>query len=86
MQKILIGIFALFLLAVQVRPLVVYIQFKANQSYISQELCVNKERPKLHCEGKCYLMKKIEKLNQQREAQRPSSPEMPEVEKEKINL
>ncbi|MEL6194403.1 MAG: hypothetical protein AAFR66_20255 [Bacteroidota bacterium] len=31
-------------------------------------------------------MKKIEKLNQQREAQRPSSPVMPDLEKEKINL
>ncbi|MEM8896492.1 MAG: hypothetical protein AAGC85_00240 [Bacteroidota bacterium] len=86
MQKILIGLFALFLLAVQIRPLIVYIHFKANQSYISQELCVNKERPKLNCEGKCFLMKKIEKLNQNREAQRPSSPVMPDVEKEKINL
>lgn len=86
MQKILIGLFALFLLAVQMRPLIVYIQFKSNQSYISQELCVNKERPKLNCEGKCFLMKKIEKLNQKREAQRPSTPVMPDVEKEKINL
>ncbi len=86
MQKILIGIYALFLLSVHVRPLIVYFQFKSNQSYISQELCVNKERPKLHCEGRCFLMKKIEKLHQKREAQRPSSPVMPDVEKEKINL
>lgn len=33
--------------------------FEANQKYIAQNLCVNKSRPWLHCNGHCYFMKKI---------------------------
>jgi len=27
--------------------------------YISEVLCVNKDKPELHCNGKCYLMKSL---------------------------
>lgn len=37
----------------------VYAGFEANQSYIAKVLCVNKERPWMHCNGRCYLMKKL---------------------------
>lgn len=33
--------------------------FGLNRAYISQKLCINRTRPWLHCNGKCYLMKKL---------------------------
>lgn len=33
--------------------------FLLNQSYIAENLCVNRDKPMMHCEGKCYLSKKI---------------------------
>ena len=43
------------------RPIQPYIEYAFNQDYIIEFLCVNKEKPKLHCNGKCYLAKQIEK-------------------------
>lgn len=37
----------------------IYAGFKANQKFIAATLCENKLRPWLHCDGNCYLMKKI---------------------------
>jgi hypothetical protein len=33
--------------------------FKANQEYIARTLCINKQKPKLKCGGRCQLMKKM---------------------------
>lgn len=35
------------------------VAFEANQKYIAENLCVNKSRPWLHCNGHCYFMKKV---------------------------
>lgn len=34
-------------------------EFKLNQKYIATTLCENRDKPQLHCNGKCYFMKKI---------------------------
>ena len=33
--------------------------YEINKEYIAQNLCINKSKPKLHCNGKCQLMKKL---------------------------
>ena len=42
-----------------------------NKSYIAKVLCINKEKPKMHCNGKCYLARQIKEQEQQ-EQQAPS--------------
>lgn len=37
----------------------VYAGFQMNQKYISENLCVNRDKPWMHCNGHCYLMKKV---------------------------
>ena len=37
----------------------VYAGFKLNQDYIAKNLCINRSRPWLHCNGKCYFMRKL---------------------------
>jgi hypothetical protein len=47
----------------------VYAGFEANQSYIAKELCVNKARPWMHCNGRCFLMKKLKEATEKEKKQ-----------------
>jgi hypothetical protein len=38
---------------------VIVIDFYANQKYIAANLCVNKDKPQMHCCGKCQLCKRL---------------------------
>lgn len=33
--------------------------FELNQKYIAEKLCENKDKPWMHCNGRCYLMNKV---------------------------
>jgi hypothetical protein len=37
----------------------IYAGFELNKSYIAAKLCENRNKPWLHCNGHCYLIKKI---------------------------
>ncbi len=37
----------------------IYAGFELNKNYIATHLCENRDKPWLHCNGKCYFMKKI---------------------------
>jgi hypothetical protein len=39
--------------------LYVQCEFNINQAYIAKVLCINRDKPQMHCDGKCYLMKEI---------------------------
>jgi len=43
------------------RPIQPYVEYFINQDYIAEFLCINKDKPKMQCNGKCYLVKEIEK-------------------------
>ena len=63
MQK-LTAIFLLFaLLSSNCSKCLVYAGFKLNKNYIATSLCENRNKPRLHCNGKCFLMKKIKQAN-----------------------
>lgn len=40
--------------------------YHANKDYIARVLCQNRSKPELHCDGKCYLAKKL-KATQERQ-------------------
>jgi hypothetical protein len=46
----------------------VYAGFELNKNYIAAKLCENRNRPWLHCNGKCYLMKKIRQAEEKQNA------------------
>ena len=55
--------------------LYVFAGFGLNQKYIAANLCENRSRPWLHCDGKCYLMKKVKQAeekekNEERQTQK----------------
>jgi hypothetical protein len=57
---------ALLLLAlVSVKTLlvpVVYLDFEMRKDFIIQNLCENRFKPQLNCNGQCYLAKKLHKI------------------------
>jgi hypothetical protein len=44
--------------------LYVYAGYEINRNYIANTLCQNINKPWLHCNGRCYLMKKIKQAEE----------------------
>ncbi len=42
----------------------IYAGFELNRDYISTTLCENIDMPELHCNGQCYLAKKIQQAQE----------------------
>lgn len=38
--------------------------YELNKEYITEMFCINKSRPELNCDGKCFLMQKLQEKNQ----------------------
>ncbi|MCF4101419.1 hypothetical protein L1I30_07060 [Gillisia sp. M10.2A] len=55
-MKHLLVIFAFLIVF---KPVLPYVEYAVAYDYISKVLCVNKDEPKLECNGKCYLMKSL---------------------------
>lgn len=49
---------------------VILVDFELRRDYIAHYLCENRSHPELHCDGKCYLAKKLKATqeHQEREA------------------
>jgi hypothetical protein len=44
---------------------VLVVDFTLNRATITARFCVNKVRPQLHCDGKCYFAKKLKQQEEQ---------------------
>lgn len=44
---------------------IIQADFFLNRSYIAKNLCVNREKPRMQCNGKCYLSKKLKEQENQ---------------------
>ncbi|PKB43079.1 hypothetical protein AX016_1262 [Cellulophaga sp. RHA19] len=47
------------------KPIFPFMEYVVNYDYISKVLCINQDKPELECNGKCALMKSIEKSTQE---------------------
>ncbi|MBL7745083.1 MAG: hypothetical protein JNN00_16535 [Chitinophagaceae bacterium] len=45
--------------------------FYINRGYVAKELCVNRSRPELKCNGKCFLAKKLKEAENRQQEQTP---------------
>lgn len=52
------------------KPIVPVLDYFWNYDYITSELCENKDKPIMGCNGKCYLMKELAKAS---ESEKPIS-------------
>ena len=78
MKKLIITHLLLNLyLLVLVQPVLPVLEYLINYDYIVNELCENREKPILTCNGKCYLGDQVEKqLDRGPEQQKPMPPQI----------
>ena len=63
MLKAFVSWMLIFLLSVNIGCVTILkTAYEANISYFVDNFCVNKEKPKMKCNGKCHLKKTISKL------------------------
>lgn len=55
------------------KPVFPVIEYIVNYDYISQVLCVNKDKPAMHCNGKCHLLQELAKASDDEKSNSPSS-------------
>jgi hypothetical protein len=59
MQRIIAYLLIVSLISANFSRLFVSAGFELNKNYIATKLCENRNKPWMHCNGKCYFMKKI---------------------------
>lgn len=61
-------IYSIFFLAVLIsyvlRPVMPFIEYALNKDYIAKNLCINRNKPKSCCQGKCHLKKQLAKSDE----------------------
>lgn len=55
---------ALYIIAM-FQPVSPFMKYALNYDYIAEILCINKDKPELECNGKCYLIKEVEKQKEE---------------------
>ena len=61
MKKIVAICVLLGILLQTFNQVVIVAQYYANKDYIAKNLCENRDKPMMHCDGKCCLKKKLAK-------------------------
>ncbi|MFS4454650.1 hypothetical protein [Maribacter sp. 2304DJ31-5] len=63
--------FVLLYMLAMTRPIMPLFEYILNEDYIAEFLCINKDNIALNCNGKCYLMQKLEKQNEEKRQNLP---------------
>jgi hypothetical protein len=66
-------LFSFLLLSKTIYGVFWQVKFHLNQREIVRMECVNKNRPELHCNGKCYLAKQLQKAEEQLDEKKQAS-------------
>lgn len=74
-RRLLAYLLIVALVASNFSRLFIYAGFELNRNYITSKLCENRDKPWMHCNGKCYFMKKIKQAedkekNEERQSQK----------------
>jgi len=52
----------------------IFAYWKINQKYIAENYCINRDKPQMHCDGKCQLMAQFAKFKKMSD---PATPNVP---------
>jgi hypothetical protein len=63
-RRLLVLLLICSLFAENISRLLVTAAFELNRPYIAEYFCVNKDKPLLHCDGKCYLARKLKEAEE----------------------
>lgn len=68
LQRFIAYLLIVSLLTVNFTRLFIYAGFELNRGYIAAKLCENRDKPWMHCNGKCYFIKKIKQAEDNKNA------------------
>lgn len=68
-RQVIIFLLILTTLTANCSRFFVFAGFELNKNYIVNNLCKNRNKPYLHCNGKCYFMKKIKQAKENEKKQ-----------------
>jgi hypothetical protein len=71
-NRFLLILISAAILSQTMSSVVIFAGYTLNKEFITKNYCINKDKPKLSCEGKCHLMKEL-KAHEQNES-KPLSP------------
>ncbi len=60
----------LYVLAM-LRPVFPLFEYIVDQDYIAEFLCINKDKVEMQCNGKCYLMQRLNEQNEEKKQNLP---------------
>lgn len=72
-NRLIAAVLLLAFISANLSGLFIYAEFKINQKYIAAALCENRDKPEMHCNGKCYLMKKLKDAQEKEKKQEQSA-------------
>jgi hypothetical protein len=76
-KSIVIAVVSFFIMSIMAKDITSLswnIWYVANMDYVAKELCVNKAKPKLKCNGKCHLATQLQKLEESQPQKTPTTP------------
>ena len=68
-QKIIAALLLIVFFAQTFDQSFIELDFLANRGTISKIFCVNRDKPQMHCNGRCYLAKQIQKQQDENKQQ-----------------
>lgn len=71
MTKLAAYAFTFLYLVAMYRPVAPVIEYLVNQDRIAELFCVNKDKPEMHCNGQCYLMKILKEQQKEKKSSVP---------------
>jgi hypothetical protein len=63
-RRIIIYLLVFSTLSANFTRFFIFAGFELNRHYIAANLCENRDKPWLHCNGKCYFIKKIKQAQE----------------------
>src|ERR1700758_2249534 len=83
MIKFFAIILSLSILVLSSSKSLILVSYSLNKEFIAKNLCENKNKPKMHCNGKCHLKKELQK--EEKKDQSPFSSVKEKVEVQLFN-
>jgi len=74
MKCVLVPILIVLLLTQTFSKWLVVAEYNMNRNFIAQSLCINRAKPKLHCNGKCQMMKRMAQEENQNSSHNSGGP------------
>ncbi|HEY4798797.1 MAG TPA: hypothetical protein VII99_06935 [Bacteroidia bacterium] len=68
MKKVIAIVLAAGILFQSFSKVIIFFNYEVNKDFIAQNLCVNRNKPQMHCNGLCHLKKQFAKAEKQEES------------------